>query len=46
MGSYAKTADYGKAREQYAKLSEIWAGRDNLVEMQEIQRFLETTKEQ
>ena len=43
---YAKTADYGKAREQYAKLAEIWAGRDNLVEMQEIQRFLETTKEQ
>ena len=44
--SYARTGDYGNARVQYAKLAEVWSGRDDFVEMQEVRRFLETTDDQ
>ena len=43
---YAKTGDYANARTQYAKLAEVWSGRDDFVEMQEARRFLETTDDQ
>ena len=43
---YAKTGDYENARVQYAKLAEVWSGRDEFVEMQEVRRFLETTDDQ
>ena len=43
---YAKTGDYANARVQYAKLAEVWSGRDEFVEMQEVRRFLETTDDQ
>jgi tetratricopeptide (TPR) repeat protein len=44
--SYAKTGDYANARVQYAKLAEVWSGRGDFVEMQEVRRFLETTDDQ
>jgi hypothetical protein len=43
---YSKTGDYTNTRVQYAKLAEVWSGRDEFIEMQEVRRFLETTDDQ